>query len=133
MIHIKKATTNNVAATLTEKTTISASPVYYLFSFTNDETKLVYTCIGASVANNERYNLLTIQEVASGANRTAGQITLKDTGFYHYEVYAQSSSTNLDPDQADEMVEQGKAEVTAVPSTINTYDSQPNTAKVYNG
>ncbi len=95
----------NIALTLTEKTTIS-NPTY-LFEFISDQTKLKYYVISSdtSVSKN-RINIFSIEE---GVNDpTNGKLILGNVGFYQYVIYAQSSTTNLDPDLADEIVERGK-------------------------
>jgi len=103
---LKKGTVNqNIALTLTEKTTIS-NPTY-LFEFESDQTKLKYYVISTdtSVAK-QRINIFSIEEGID--NPTNGQLILGPVGFYQYKIYAQTSTTNLDPDLSDEMVEQGK-------------------------
>ena len=56
-----------------------------------------------------RYNEFTIVEVGSGSEDLLnGEIRLTEYGFYSYFIYAQTSTTNLVPADADELVEQGK-------------------------
>ena len=102
---LKKATVNqNLTFTLTEKTTIS-NPTY-LFCFQSDQTFTDYCVIATVQSNTQRANIFTIEE---GVNDPLnGQIILGNVGFYSYTVYAQSSTTNLDPSLADEEVESGK-------------------------
>ena len=90
--------------TLSEKTTISNA--YYLFAFESDQTKETYYVIGSETLNSKRINLFTIIEGAD--DPVNGSLILGNTGFYHYTIYAQTSSTNLDPSLADETVEIGK-------------------------
>jgi hypothetical protein len=83
--------------TLTEKTTIS-NPTY-LFSIThrltNTTTNFILTDISAYV---DRYNKFSVTE---------GTTFSVDSGEFLYRVYAQTSPSNLDPNLADELVEQG--------------------------
>jgi len=104
-IVLQRATTNEkIALTLTEKTTISNA--YYLFVFESDQTKQSYYVIGNQTLNSTRINLFTITEGVS--DPVNGSLILGHDGFYKYTVYAQTSSTNLNPDLADEEVEVGK-------------------------
>ena len=43
-----------------------------------------------------------------GNDRWGAQFIVEKQGFYHYTIYAQTSTTNLDPLLADEVVEIGK-------------------------
>ncbi len=95
---LQKSTNNtNIALTLYEKTTLS--PVYYLFEFQNDQTKVkyyqVFTDVSVAGSARERSNLFNIEVINSGSG--ANKIILGNTGLYHYTIYEQSSSSNLDP------------------------------------
>lgn len=82
--------------TLSEKTTI-ANP-YYLFSLTHRQTNKVYNFILTDISSfKERYNKFSIDE------------TLYEffEGEYIYEIYAQTSSTNINPSLANQLVETG--------------------------
>jgi len=131
MFTITQSATNTIVVTLTEKLTYVASPMYYLFAFTSDESNVVYSCNATQVTNNQRYNEFTIVEQAS-PNRTLGQIQLKTPGFYHYEIYAQGSSTNLIPASANQLLEIGKAFVITPITLPSSYDSQAETIQLYN-
>jgi hypothetical protein len=97
MLQINKAESKSWYLTLTEKTTIS-SPTY-LFSLTHRLTNTAYNFILTDIsAFTERYNEFPITE---------GTTVTLDTGEYQYEIYAQTSSTNLDPTLANELVEIG--------------------------
>ena len=95
---LQKATNNtNIALTLYEKTTLN--PVYYLFEFQNDQTKVkyyqVFTDVSVAGSARQRANLFNIEVVNSGSG--ANKIILGNVGLYHYTIYEQSSSSNLDP------------------------------------
>ena len=102
---LKKATVNqNLTFTLKRETTIS-NPTY-LFEFESDQTFNKYYVIGTLQSSTNRADIFTIEE---GVNDpTNGQVILGNVGFYSYTVYAQTSTTNLDPNLADETVETGK-------------------------
>lgn len=105
MIVITKNSANTVVVTLEEKRTITSA--YYLFKFAHDQSSSISYCIPTDTsAYTERYNKFTITDQANPAP-LSGQVNL-NTGFYHYYIYEQASSTNLDPTGLT-LVEQGKA------------------------
>lgn len=106
MIKIQRSTTNPVFLTLSEKTTIT-DPTY-LFSFINQTTKVAKNFICDSTSDTDRGQQFNIVEVGLGTEDLLnGEIKLLSNGTYNYYIYAQSSTSNLDPDDADEMVENG--------------------------
>ena len=101
MLQINKAETKTWYLTLTEKTTIS-NPTY-LFSLTHRLTNVSYNFILTDTSSYvERYNAFQITE---------GTTVTLDAGEYEYKIYAQSSPSNLDPDLANEVVEEGIVKV----------------------
>jgi hypothetical protein len=101
MIVYTIGTQSDTIVTLNESTTIS-NP-YYLFVFTNVSTKVQYKIIVNSASDTseypERANIYTFNTITLFATAQAGQ--------YSYEVYEQSSSTNLNPTGLN-LVECGK-------------------------
>lgn len=97
MLLSKSSVNSNVALSLKEKTTLY--PVYYLFEFQNDQTKVKYYQIFTDVStvsyNQRIWNVFNIEVINSGSG--ANKIILGNVGLYHYTVYEQSSSSNLDP------------------------------------
>lgn len=101
MLQINKAETKTWYLTLTEKTTIS-NPTY-LFSLTHRLTNVAYNFILTDTSSYvERYNAFEVTE---------GTTVTLDAGEYLYKIYAQSSPTNLNPDLANEVVEEGIVKV----------------------
>ena len=101
MLQVNKDETKNWYLTLTEKTTI-ANPTY-LFSLTHRLTNVAYNFILADTSSyTTRYNKFDITE---------GTTVTLDAGEYEYEIYAQTSPTNLDPTLANELVEEGIVKV----------------------
>jgi hypothetical protein len=97
-IDLRKNSVNaNIPLTLAEKTTIS-NP-YYLFEFQNDTTKVKYYQIFTDVSTvpiaQRVWNLFNIEVVNSGSG--ANKIILGNVGKYHYIIYEQASSSNLNP------------------------------------
>jgi len=105
MLLITKGETKFWYLTLTEKVTIS-NP-YFLFYVTHRQTNKTYAFILTDVSTfPERYNKFSINE--NTYNFFEGE--------YMYQVYAQTSSTNLDPTLANESVEEGILKVQLVES-----------------
>ena len=101
MLQINKAETKTWYLTLTEKTTVS-NPTY-LFSLTHRLTNVAYNFILTDTSSYvERYNAFELTE---------GTTVTLDAGEYIYKIYAQSSPTNVNPDLANELVEEGMVKV----------------------
>jgi hypothetical protein len=103
----KGATTENVALSLKEKTTIS-SPIY-LFEFISDSTSTSNTCICEDVSEagskRDRANLFNITEGVD--DRLNSSLILFNEGRYNYIIREQESTTNLDPDLSGDIVQRG--------------------------
>jgi len=82
---------------------------YYLFEFTSDMTGVkyyqIFTDVSVAGEARTRSNLFNIEVVNSGSG--ANKIILGNVGLYHYAIYEQASSSNLDPDLATGIVERG--------------------------
>ena len=101
MLQINKAETKTWYLTLTEKTTVS-NPTY-LFSLTHRLTNVAYNFILTDTSSYvERYNAFELTE---------GTTVTLDAGEYIYKIYAQTSPTNVNPELADELVEEGMVKV----------------------
>jgi len=101
MLQINKAETKTWYLTLTEKTTVS-NPTY-LFSLTHRLTNVAYNFILNDTSSYvERYNAFELTE---------GSTVTLDAGEYIYKIYAQTSPTNVNPDLANELVEEGMVKV----------------------
>lgn len=120
MLSITKAETKFWYLTLTEKTTISDAT--YLFSITQRQTNNTTNFIATDVsAYTERYNKFSVTE---------GSTFSVDSGEFLYRVYAQTSPTNTDPDDADELVEQGLLKVNPL-VTVKTQYTPTLNEKIY--
>lgn len=101
MLVIEKGESKNWYVTLTEKVTI-ANP-YFLFAFTHRTTNELTTVILTDISTQkERYNKFAVVE---------GSTFNLDAGEFEYTIYAQTSSTNLSPALANELVESGVLKV----------------------
>ena len=134
MIKILKNSSNRAVFTLNEDTTLTGSSIYYLFQFINDDTDNSVLFTGEDISENpSRFNEFTIVETGSTyTNLTASTINLEPSGFWKYNVYQQSSPTNLSVSSTDGLVETGKVQVigTVVPTEI-TYTGQTDNNTVY--
>jgi len=120
---------NDFVLTLQEKTTLS-TPVY-LFQFRNVTEKVSYYCIIEDTSVYiERYNEFELTEGTD--DPLNGSLILGAGGQYEYFVYEQTSTTNLDPDLADGLVESGYMTLDRGNTTYNqhTIDETYSTHKV---
>ncbi len=130
MILIHKNTTNYAILTLSEKTTLTSA--VYLFEVTNDVTNdVIYFITPDTSTNKERYNKLTIIDSVTELP-LVGQVTFANIGSYKYNVYEQTSTTNLDPTGLN-LIDKGKIKVTTTASTNPTYSGNQTNYIVYGG
>ncbi len=131
MILINKNSTNNRILTLAEKTTLD--PVVYLFEVTNDSSNEVKCFICQDISPNPvRYNEFNFIENAT-EDLLNGTFELTLSGFYTYNVYEQTSTTNLDPTLATNLVETGKLNVVDTLTTITQFNGNQTDTIVFNG
>lgn len=134
MLLITKATTNTIIFTLTEKTTIADA--IYLVRWVSDQSGIQTSCILTPEESlfTYRYNQFTLTENDT-PDRTEGEVKFLHTGFWTYEIYEQSSSSNLDYTQADNTtpIEVGKALVRVSPTAGVEYDEASVETPVYDG
>ena len=126
MINIERNSANEIALTLTEKGTAA----YYLFKFQSDNTEAVEYCIATdSSLYPERFNKFTITETSTPNNLNA-EVELPTEGQWRYFVYANSSSSNLDPTGLTEL-ESGIVKVTGTTTPVTTYSGGNSNYVVY--
>lgn len=134
MLIVNRGANNILVLTLTEKATL-ASPVY-LFRFINDMQKTETACIMSDLSSFAyRYNRFLLTETSGTEVLTSGTITLSPSGFWHYEVYEQSSTTNtnyllsLNPSSP---LEVGKMKVIGTQTTFVRNNIGENVYKTHN-
>ena len=116
MINIVRNSANLLALTLTERGTAT----YYLFKFQSDNTEDVTYCVATdSSAFPDRFNKFTITEQASPNNLNA-EVEMTTEEQWRYFVYANSSSSNLDPTGLLEL-ESGIVKVTGTSTPVTSY------------
>lgn len=131
MILITKNTTNNIILTLAEKTTLTN--VVYLFEIINNASSEVKCFIAEDISPNPiRYNEFNLIENTT-EDLLNGTFELELSGFYKYNIYEQTSTTNLDPAIATNLIETGKLNVTSTIAELEQYDGNPTQTVVYNG
>ncbi len=130
MIVLNKNSTTNFVATLYELSILTDPN--YLFKFTSDQTKQSYYTIIADISTNKpRYNEFNFIEGVNDALN--GSLILGQGGYYTYEIYEQTSATNLDPTGLNK-VEQGKMKLLDSTETpdFTSYTTSTSTNVVYN-
>lgn len=128
---ITKETNNTLVFTLSEKVTLTA-PYYFLFSLkgqTEMERKNFIVEDTSDYPN--RYNKFLITETSGAENLTSGVINLSDAGFYEYEIYEQTSSSNLEIVNTTSLLEIGMIKVNGSAVVTKAYDNQTKTYKTY--
>lgn len=122
MILIKKNSVNLVLLTLLEKTTID--PVFYLFEFWKEGspgTRKTFLSNDSST-NTGRYNEFYIEE--NTTEDTLNGIISLETGDWFYNVYEQSSSTNLIVASSGGLVENGRVQVKEDKAPLIAFNEQ---------
>ena len=131
MIIINKNSTNTVVLTLSEKTTLTNA--VYLFEVINDQSGEVKCFIAEDISTNKiRFNEFNFIENAT-EDLLNGTFELGLSGFYTYNVYEQTSTTNLDPLLATNKIETGKLNLVDNVSDITQYSGNQIETIVYNG
>jgi hypothetical protein len=126
LINIERNSANEIALTLKERGTAT----YYLFKFQSDNTEAVEYCIATdSSAFPDRFNKFTITEQTSPDNLNA-QVEMTTEGQWRYFVYANSSSSNLDPTGLLEL-ESGIVKVTGTTTPVTSYSGGNSNYVVY--
>ena len=131
MILITKNTTNNIILTLAEKTTLTNA--VYLFEVTNDSSEVVKCFIAEDISpNKQRYNEFDLIENVI-EDLLNGTFELGLSGFYTYNIYEQTSTTNLEPTLATNLIETGKLNVVSTIAELEKYNGNQTETVVYNG
>lgn len=129
MILITKNTTNNIILTLAEKTTLTNA--VYLFEVTNDSSEVVKCFIAEDISpNKQRYNEFDLIENAT-EDLLNGTFELGLSGFYTYNIYEQTSTTNLDTTLATNLIETGKLNVVSTIAELEQYNGNQTQTTVY--
>ena len=105
---------------------------HYLMKLTNQMSEVEYLFILNVESNNDRYTKCVVSTDEDDA--VNGNIEITETGLFDYTVYAQNSSTNLDPTLTVGTVEVG---VCRVMTEVEFFEAQtgitPSTVIYYEG
>lgn len=116
MIRITKDTSNSIVVTLTEKGTAT----YYLFEFFDHTQRTYAYCIAKDLSPHpERYNKFTLIDT-TGPTAADGEIDIRQ-GQHRYVIYANTSSSNIDPTGLTEL-ESGICMVLDTEPSVESYD-----------
>lgn len=125
MQYITKNSNNEWTLTLSELATLT-NPTY-LFKLTSEFQNTVKLFIAIDTSNYpDRYNKFLITE-SSTEILTSGTVELNPTGQWLYEVYEQTSTTNLNTDLCDNRTPLERGKVLVVGTDRITYKKRSNT------
>lgn len=125
MIHLIKGQVNKIILTLSEKATLTAPNWLFYFKSRNTNETVAFVILNNAdlSAYKERFNAFNITVSSYFANKLPGE--------WSYQIYEQTSSSNLIPSQATSMVESGQATLNDTSQfSFTTYSNQTNTYKV---
>lgn len=129
MLYILQNDVSQLIVTVTEKVTLTTP--YYLLRLKCESSKAETSCIVTdSSSATSRYNEFYVTETSSPDNLNA-EVELTTTGRYFYWIYEQSSSTNLDYENATTLLESGFVEVTGTSSASTIYTDATNEKIIY--
>jgi hypothetical protein len=125
MIHLIKGQVNKIILTLSEKATLTSPNWLFYFKSRNTNETVAFVILNNAdlSAYQERFNAFNITVSSYFANKLPGE--------WSYQIYEQTSSSNLIPSQATSMVESGQATLNDTSQfSFTTYSNQTNTYKV---
>ena len=124
MIQITKSASNTFICTATELQDSAYS--YYLIRFVSEAANTETSCIVTDTSSySARYNSFTVLETTNPTN-TSGQVELS-VGIWVYEIYGQSSASNLTYTDATQLLERGLVKVTGTATDTFTQPSYSDT------
>ena len=110
MIYLNQNSSNRIIYTATENTTLTGT-TYYLFELISDDTRTAKYFVPDNTSTNTcRYDesIITVSATTETLTGSTVSIDLDPVGYGKYNVYQQTSATNLDPSLANGIVETGK-------------------------
>ena len=125
MIHLIKGQVNKIILTLSEKATLTSPNYLFYFKSRNTNETVAFVILNNAdlSAYKERFNAFNITVNSYFANKLPGEWT--------YNIYEQTSTSNLIPSQATSMLESGQATLNDTSQfSFTTYSNQTNTYKV---
>lgn len=125
MIHLIKGQTNPIVLTLSEKCTLSSPNFLWICKSRNTNETISFVILGSTdiSTSKTRYNKFNFVTSTYFASSTNGEWT--------YNIYEQTSTSNLNPSLATGLVEKGQFTLNdSSQFSFNTYNSTNNTYKV---
>jgi len=125
MIHLIKGQVNKIILTLSEKATLTSPNYLFYFKSRNTNETVAFVILNNSdlSAYKERFNAFNITVSSYFATKLPGE--------WSYQIYEQTSTSNLIPSQATSMLESGQASLNDTSQfSFTTYSNQTNTYKV---
>jgi hypothetical protein len=119
---LNQSTANTVVLAFQENVSLVAP--HFLFVLTNDFTSNDVRFIAADVSpSKDRYNEFAITETTDpeALNQLTGIVAVRPAGWWHYKIYQQASSTNLDPSLTGSLVDSGRVKVVGTNDTVYVY------------
>ena len=114
MLRLEKNQQSTLIVTVSELKTLS-NP-YWLFEFMHEQSFEKVYCILTNISTGtDRYDEFQLTDGV--------EVTFPYSGFYTYKIYEQTSSSNLDPDLATSLCEEGRAHVWEPSASDQIYDS----------
>ena len=115
MLKLQRDQSSTLIVTVTELQTLTAP--YWLFEFTHEQSFETVTCILDNISTGvARYDEFVLVDGVD--------LVFPYAGYYTYRIWEQESDTNLDPIQADNLCEEGRAEVVEISVAPNEYDTE---------
>jgi hypothetical protein len=125
MIHLIKGQVNKIILTLSEKSTLTSPNYLFYFKSRNTNETVAFVILNNAdlSAYKERFNAFNITVSSYFATKLPGE--------WSYQIYEQTSTSNLIPSQATSMLESGQATLNDTSQfSFTTYSNQTNTYKV---
>lgn len=116
---ITRNSNSTIIFTLKEKQTLTSPYFLFELKFRGDGTTTKTFIASDTSTYSDRYNQFLVTEVNSGSEiLTSGTVNLQNVGEWHYRIFEQTSSSNLDVANAVNELENGIIKV--LPSTSST-------------
>lgn len=116
---ITRNTNSTLIFTLKEKQTLTSPYFLFEFKFRGDGTTTKTFIASDTSTYSDRYNEFLVTEVNAGSEiLTSGTVNLQNVGEWHYRIFEQVSSSNLNVANATNELENGIIKV--LPGTSST-------------
>jgi hypothetical protein len=125
MIHLIKGQVNKITLTLTEKATLTTPNYLFYFKSRNTNETVAFVILNNLDLSDykSRFNAFNITVSSYFATKLPGEWT--------YQIYEQTSTSNLIPANATSLLESGQATLNDTSQfNFTTYSNQTNTYKV---